>query len=99
MVVAVAWLSLTPSPPDIDMEGGDKLGHLLSYFLLMFWFSQLYAQRAGYAAGFIAMGIALEFAQRALGYRTFELHDVLANAGGVLLGWAAARLVGRRLLP
>ncbi|HEY9531280.1 MAG TPA: hypothetical protein VIQ55_07815 [Burkholderiales bacterium] len=98
MVVAVVWLSLTPSPPHIDIDSGDKLGHLLSYFLLMFWFAQLYARRAGYAAGFIAMGITLELLQGALGYRSFERYDILANCAGVLLGWAAAHLVGRRLL-
>jgi VanZ family protein len=98
IVVAVFWLSLTPSPPHIDIESGDKLGHLLSYFLLMFWFAQLYARRAGYAAGFIAMGITLELLQGALGYRSFERYDILANCAGVLLGWAAAHLVGRRLL-
>lgn len=97
MVVAVVWLSLTPSPPHIDIDSGDKLGHLLSYFLLMFWFAQLYARRAGYAAGFIAMGIALELLQGALGYRSFDRYDILANCAGVLLGWAAAHLVGRRL--
>jgi VanZ family protein len=99
MVAAVVWLSLTPSPPDIDIEGGDKLGHLVSYFVLMFWFAQLYASRAWYAAGFVALGIALEFLQGALGYRAFERYDILANSAGVLLGWGAARLVGRRLLP
>ena len=98
MVVAVVWLWLTPSPPHIDIDSGDKLGHLLSYFLLMFWFAQLYARRAGYAAGFIAMGITLELLQGALGYRSFERYDILANCAGVLLGWAAAHLVGRRLL-
>jgi VanZ family protein len=98
MVVAVVWLSLTPSPPHIDIDSGDKLGHVLSYFLLMFWFAQLYARRAGYAAGFIAMGITLELLQGALGYRSFERYDILANCAGVLLGWAAAHLVGRRLL-
>jgi VanZ family protein len=98
MVVAVVWLSLTPSPPHIDIDSGDKLGHFMSYFLLMFWFAQLYARRVGYAAGFIAMGITLELLQGMLGYRSFERYDILANCAGVLLGWAAAHLVGRRLL-
>ena len=99
MVAAIAWLSLTPSPPKLDIHGADKLGHLLGYGGLMFWFAQLYARRAGFAAGFIAMGIALEFLQGRLGYRSFEFHDILADSAGVLLGWGAAALVGRRLLP
>ena len=95
---AIVWLSLTPSLPPIDVSHGDKAGHFFAYAGLMFWFAQLYARRAGYAAGFIAMGITLELLQGALGYRSFERYDILANCAGVLLGWAAAHLVGRRLL-
>lgn len=108
MVGAIVWLSLTPAPPAVDMEGGDKLGHLAGYGVLMFWFAQLYARRRYYALGFIAMGVGLEFAQGWLGYRSFEPADMLADALGVLLGWAAAlilpiagaqhaRLRGRRI--
>jgi VanZ family protein len=101
LVAAIVWLSLTSSPPRIDFEQGDKLGHLASYATLMFWFSQLYmrkATRALYALCFAAMGVALEFAQGASGYRSFELADMLANALGVLCGWAAA-LILPRVLP
>lgn len=90
---AIVWLSLTPSPPSVGIEYGDKLGHFVAYGALMYWFCQLYASRTarlGYALGFAAMGVALEFIQGALGYRTFEVADMLANALGVLLGWGAA---------
>ena len=92
MVATVVWLSVTPAPPQIDFEQGDKLGHFLAYGSLMFWFSQLYRKRTRlfYAIGFIAMGIGLEFVQGELGYRTFEVFDMCANALGVLLGWALA---------
>jgi len=59
----------------------------------MFWFCLLYARRKvrlAYAAIWIAMGVGLEFAQRQLGYRTFEVFDMYANALGVLLGWVTA---------
>jgi glycopeptide antibiotics resistance protein len=68
----------------------------------MFWFAQLYQTtraRLAYAAGFIAMGISLEFVQRALGYRSFEVLDMLANSAGVLLGLGATLLLPRKLLP
>jgi VanZ family protein len=90
MVAALVWGSLTPAPP--PSAGNDKLGHFAVYGVLMFWFAQLYARRMFYAAGFIALGIALEFAQGSLGYRSFELYDMLANALGVLAGWASALL-------
>jgi VanZ family protein len=92
---AIVWLSLTPSPPRVDFSHSDKLGHFAAYALLMFWFAQLYARRnarLSYALTFIAMGIGLELAQGALGYRTSEVLDVAANTIGVLLGWAAALL-------
>lgn len=87
---AIVFLSLTPRPPQIDVEYGDKLGHLLSYGLLMFWFCFLYrapTTRLGYGALWIAMGVALEFVQGATGTRSFELADMAANSLGVLLGW------------
>ena len=87
---AIVFLSLTPSPPDTGVEHGDKLGHLLAYGLLMFWFCFLYRYRytrLAYGIGWIAVGIALEFAQGATGYRSFEVADMMANSLGVLLGW------------
>jgi VanZ family protein len=95
---AIVWLSLTPSPPEVDIEHGDKLGHFASYALLMFWFAQLYAARftrVAYALGFIAMGIGLEFLQAQVGYRSYDVFDMSANSIGVLLGWGAALLLPR----
>lgn len=100
LCAAIVWLSLTPAPPRLELEHSDKLGHFLGYGLLMFWFGLLYSSRRtrlGYAAGFAAMGVALEFLQGALGFRTFELADMLANATGVALGWAATEAFGGRL--
>ena len=75
------------------MSQSDKLEHFAAYGLLMFLFCQIYHRtptRLVYAAGFIAMGIAMEFLQRMTGYRTFEVLDMVANATGVVLGWGAA---------
>jgi VanZ family protein len=98
---AIVWLSLTPSPPELEFAHGDKLGHLASYGLLMFWFAQLYFRRTsrlGYAGGFIAMGVALELAQGALGHRSYEIADMAANTLGVALGWALGAILPA-LLP
>lgn len=100
LAVAIVWLSLTPSPPTIDIEQGDKLGHIAAYGALMFWFCQLYPTRharIGYALGFVAMGIVLEFVQRATGYRSFELWDMAADGAGALIGWLLAALAGHGL--
>jgi VanZ family protein len=95
---AIVWLSLTPSPPEVDFQHGDKLGHFGAYGLLMFWFAQLYHERStriAYGLGFIAMGVGLEFAQGRLAYRSYDMFDMYANALGVLLGWAAALVLSR----
>ena len=96
-VAAIVWLSLSPSPPDLGPEVSDKLKHFVAYAALMFWFSILYRGKArlAYAAGWLALGIALEFAQGATGYRSYELADMAANALGVLAGAAAALAVTR----
>jgi VanZ family protein len=95
---AVVVLSLVPSPPHSGLDGGDKLGHFLAYAALTYWFGQFYFHRtrAAYALGFVAMGIALEFAQGALGYRSLELADMAANTLGAAAGWAAADLLPLR---
>ena len=95
-VAAIVWLSLTPSPPQVDVAYGDKLGHFGAYGLLMFWFALLYLAwpvRARYMLGFIAMGVVLEFLQGRFGYRTLDIADMVANTLGVLLGCAAALLL------
>ena len=95
---AIVWLSLTPSPPKLDFEHGDKLGHFGSYGLLMFLFCMVYRSRNTrllYAAGFVLMGVGLEFIQGWLVYRTYDPLDMLANTIGVALGWAAFLLSER----
>jgi VanZ family protein len=90
LAATIVWLSLTPSPPDPGFAYGDKLGHFAAYAGLMFWFGALYRSprpRVALALLWIAMGVALEFAQRATGDRNFELADIAADSLGVLLGW------------
>jgi VanZ family protein len=99
VVALIIYLSLTPHPPSINVEQGDKLGHALAYATAMFWFAQLYvrsAVRLRYAIGFILLGVALEFIQAHVG-RDFEVADMAADAVGVALGWAGALVV--RLEP
>jgi VanZ family protein len=100
MVGAIVWLSLTPSPPKVDFQESDKLGHFIGYGTLMFWFSELYPlgkTRITYAAAFVAMGIVLEFVQGVVGYRSTEVLDMVANTTGVALGWAAALVLPKVL--
>ena len=101
LVALVIFFSLAPGLPHSDIEQGDKLGHLFAYGTLMFWFCQIYAarpSRIAHALAFTALGIALEFAQGMTDYRTFEVLDMLANATGVMVGWAVAEVLRIRLL-
>ncbi len=94
---AIVWLSVMPDPPDPGIEQGDKLEHILAYGVLTFWFCQVHAApraQLAFAAGFIAMGVGLEFVQGALAYRTYDEIDMLANTTGVIAGWAIARATG-----
>jgi VanZ family protein len=100
IAAAIVWLSLIPSPPRLDVEQGDKLEHFVAYGVLMFWFCELYASRRSrlaYAVAWTAMGIAIEFIQGAVGYRSYDPLDMLADAIGVLLGFVAALALGPRL--
>ena len=68
MLVAAGWgwaaaiigLSLVPAQAILDVDHGDKAGHLAAYGLLMFWFAQLYiarASRMAHAAVFVAIAL------------------------------------------
>jgi len=93
-IALVSIFSLMPNPPDpLSFEQRDKLSHFLAYGWLMLWFCQLYTgttRRWSLALAFVALGVGLEFLQSLTPDRTYELLDMAANTGGVLLGWLLA---------
>jgi VanZ family protein len=100
-LILLLYLSLTPRPPDIPMEQGDKVGHVLAYAVLMVWWAQLFVatrRRFWLAAGLIVLGIAIEYAQGWTGWRSFDYVDMLADAAGVALGWLLAALTPNALV-
>ncbi len=95
------YLSFAPQPPAMDVELGDKIGHLLAYGTLMFWWAQHFVttrKRFAVATALIALGIAIEFVQGWSGWRAFEYADMVADAAGVLLGGVIASLTPNVLL-
>jgi VanZ family protein len=100
-IVLVFVLSLIPIPPQpLTFDFSDKLEHASAYCLLMLWFCQIYVGRARLhlLVALVTMGVIIEYLQRMTGYRYFEFVDMLANAGGVLVGWGLARTaLGRAL--
>ena len=102
-IVLVCYLSLMPHPPEpVPFKGVDKLEHLLAYAGLMLWFCQVYvthAARISVLAGLVVLGVGIEVLQGLGGYRYFEYADMLANTGGVLIGWGLAHTrMGRAIL-
>ncbi len=90
LVLGVVYSSLTPNPVDVSpLVLGDKLAHFGAYLVLMLWFAQLYARRRHriIAGWLVLLGVVLEVVQGGLGYRTFDLADMLANALGVVAAW------------
>jgi VanZ family protein len=101
LVAAVVYLSLTPAPPKVDLPEGDKVGHILAYAVLMFWFIQIYYRarsRVLIALAFVLLGVGLEFLQGYGGEREFEFEDMIANAAGLALGWVSGPPRTRNLL-
>ena len=92
MLVAVVVVSLLPARelPSAPFSGVDKVEHFVTYALLSTYAVMLFARRRGQAlaaAGLIALGVALEFAQGALtDSRAADSADALANTLGVVAG-------------
>lgn len=103
LVTLVVYLSLTSSPvdPGLDIPYQDKFFHALAYFTLMAWFSQIYHdgfRRIIFAVIFIFMGIMLEYLQSFDANRYSEMADMVANATGVLLGFAVTLSSAKNIL-
>jgi len=91
LVVLVVFLSLTSNPVDtgLSFPYEDKVHHAFAYFVLMFWFAQIYHdkfQRYMIAIIFIIMGLTLEYLQSFDPKRMAEFGDMVANTTGVVLG-------------
>jgi len=89
LVALVVYLSLMPTPPELDLSAGDKYGHFLAYFTLMMWFLQLYERQSWWilAAALVGLGLTLEAMQGLLAYRTFDFVDFGVNGIGVMVAW------------
>lgn len=97
LVAIIIYLSLTSAPVELDLgfPYQDKFFHVLAYFSLMGWFTQIYhvqMQRVAYAISFILMGVLLEYIQSFDPARYYETEDMIANT----LGIAIAVLLGKR---
>lgn len=89
LVFIVILLSIDPAPAT-GVSVNDKVAHFVAYGGLMGWFSQIYhqlKQRIAAAILLIILGVTMEFVQANIPGRYYEFADMLANSGGVFLGW------------
>ncbi|HHW4677919.1 MAG TPA: antibiotic resistance protein VanZ [Xylella sp.] len=91
LILAVIIASLLPQRalPQVP-PGGDKVEHILSYFLLAWGAAALFTRSLivlAVGAGLVLLGIGMEFAQAAFTIdRIADPADALANMAGVALG-------------
>jgi VanZ family protein len=94
-VALVVYESLTPSPPELPgFPGSDKLAHFGLYTIMMLWFGFIYEpgkRLLVLGVVFFMLGMMLEFAQGATGYRSMELADMISNTVGLLAGGLLAK--------
>ncbi len=104
-VIIVVWGSLLPSNTlqrwhYDQVAPNDKLVHFMCYTVLAILpvaFLELVTLGIALAAGMIPLGVGLEFAQRLVPGRSFEVGDMVADSLGVLAGIAVA-LSARRIM-
>lgn len=93
-VASILILSLVPGTSLAKLSwdallGIDKLGHFLLYGFAAFCF---FRARSGgplfIVTGLLFLGLLLEICQGTMpGGRSFDLLDLLANAGGIIFAW------------
>ena len=95
----LVYACLMPNPPQAQVQHFDKFEHFASFALLSGWFANLMAPR--YVRVIIVMilfGAFIEVAQSFTVDRSADMHDLIADAFGVLAGVALARFGALRWL-
>jgi hypothetical protein len=95
LMIGTFWGELLPGGSAVlNLVGllSDKLVHFSSYTLLAFIPAMGFRRPAGIACALamIPVGVGLEFLQRMVPGRSFEIADMAANTLGVLAGLSAA---------
>ena len=87
--LVTAVLLLAPLRSPLGLSYSDLIAHFLVFACLAFGavgFSHRGTELTGLAAATIAGGVALEFAQAVVSYRTFDILDMGANTLGAVVG-------------
>jgi VanZ family protein len=97
-LVLILGLALVPMSGPIPMEQGDKLLHALAFAFLANWFLGIVDDglTLRVLAGLGLYGLLIEFLQSFVPYRSADPYDVLADLGGITIGWLLATAGLRR---
>ena len=94
MLMPAIWMDVDRVRLDAWLENADKWAHGAAFLVLTVWFAGQYRPRSYWrlALGLLAFGALIELFQGAVGYRSAEWLDLIANAAGILAGLAVAWL-------
>lgn len=97
VILGITYLSLTPTTS--VSVGNDKVGHLIAYAVLMSHLGLFFLDRKMWVAVLLALfyGAFMELGQYFVPGRSVSAYDMLANAGGVFIGWIIVTLFGQKI--
>ena len=85
----ILWLALSPNPPNpAGLFDLDKVNHVGAFFVLSLLADYSYLARSALVPKGMALlgfGLLIEGLQYWVGYRYFEIADLVADGGGILL--------------
>ena len=88
-VATILWLALSPNPPNpAGLFDLDKVNHVVAFFVLSLLGDYSYLARSALAqkgAALLSFGLLIEGLQYWVGYRYFEVSDLIADGGGIVL--------------
>jgi VanZ family protein len=88
-VATILWLALSPNPPNpAGLFDLDKVNHVGAFFVLSLLADYSYLARSALlqkGAALLAFGLLIEGLQYWVGYRYFEVSDLIADGGGIIL--------------
>ena len=100
-VATILWLALSPNPPNpAGLFDLDKVNHVAAFFVLSLLADYSYLARGALAqkgAALLGFGLLIEGLQYCVGYRYFEIADLVADGGGIVL-YALVRKPVREML-
>lgn len=104
LIVVVGWFAFgQPLQPIPDIDGGDKINHLLAFLALgaaaSFSLPPGWRASAQAAAGLLLYGAFIEAVQTQLSHREGDWQDLAADAVGVLCGLLLASGLRRVSAP